>query len=103
MRRNRVQALEHQVHAAGDQVVDRRRAAAIRNVHDLSAGHVLEQLAADVAGRAVAGGRVDELAGILLRVVDQLLHRLERSVGETASRRCPRVTSAIGWRSRSMS
>ena len=71
MRRDRVQALEHQLHAPGDQVVDRRRAAAIRDVHDLGAAHVFEQLAADMAGRAVAGRGVRELAGIFLRVVDQ--------------------------------
>ena len=78
MRRDRVQALEHQVHAAGDQVVDRGGAAAVGNVDDVGVAHVLEQLAADMAGRAVARRRVQELARILLRVVDHLRHRFER-------------------------
>ena len=81
MRRDRIQALEHQLHAARDQVVDRRRAAAIRNVHDVRAGHELEQLAADMTGRAVARGRVRQLAGIVLCVGDQLRDRLERRIG----------------------
>ena len=82
MRRDRVEALEHQLHASGDQIVDRRRAALVGHVHDVGAGHELEQLAADMAGRAVARRGVRELAGILLRVVDQLLDRLERRVGD---------------------
>ena len=73
----RVEALEHQIDVAGDQIVDRRRAAAIRHVLDLRAGHELEQLAADMAGRAVARRRVGELAGIGLGLGDQFLHRLD--------------------------
>src|SRR5215475_3359871 len=47
-------------------------AALVRDVHDLGAGHELEQLAADMAGRAIAGRCVRQLAGMLLRIVDQL-------------------------------
>ena len=104
MRRDRVEALEHELHAAGDQVVDRRRAAAIGHVHDLGAGHELEQLAADVAGRAVARRRIGELAGIGLGVRDQVLDRVDSPISATPRAAGARAsTSAIGWKSRSMS
>jgi hypothetical protein len=89
VRRDRVQALEHQVHAAGDQVVDRRGAAAIGNMHDVRAAHVLEQFAADVTGRAVAGGRIQQLARIRLGVVDDFPHRLERQCGGNSKKQVP--------------
>ena len=72
-----VEALEHQIDVPGDQIVDRRRAAAIRHVLDLRPGHELEQLAADMAGRAVARRRVGELARIGLGLLDQFLHRFD--------------------------
>ena len=39
---------KEQMHTAGNKVVHRRGSAAIRHVHHLDAGHVLEQLAAKV-------------------------------------------------------
>ena len=77
---DRRDVVEHQLDFAGDQVVDRLRAAAIGHVQDVGAGHRLEQLAAEVAGGAVAAGGHYQLAGILLRVVDQLLHRVHRQL-----------------------
>ena len=74
---NAIEALEHQIDVPGDQVVDRRRAAPVRHVLDLRAGHEFEQLAADMAGRAIARRRVGELARIGLGLLDQLLHRLD--------------------------
>ena len=66
------------MHAARDQIVDRRRAAAIGNVHDIGAARVFEQLAADVARRSIAGGGVEKLARVVFCVSDELRHRLER-------------------------
>src|SRR6185436_2805021 len=54
VRRHRVDAFPHHLDVPGDQVVDGHRTALVRHVHDLRAGHVLEQLAGDVARLAVA-------------------------------------------------
>ena len=89
MRRDRIQALEHQLHATRDQVVDRRRAAPVGDVNDVRARHELEQLAADMTGRAVARGRVRQLAGIVLCVGDQLRDRLERCIGRGREQHVP--------------
>src|SRR5467141_1179457 len=48
---NRVEALEHQLYVACDQVVDRHRPALVGYVNDLRAGHVLEELATYVSLR----------------------------------------------------
>jgi hypothetical protein len=77
-RRDRIEAFEHQLHAPRHQVVDRRRAAFIWHVDDVGAGHEFEQLATDVARRAVTRRGIEKLAGILFGVVDQLRHRMER-------------------------
>jgi len=50
----------------GQQLGDRRRAALVGDVHDVDAGHVGEQLARQVRGRADAGGTVIQLAGCFL-------------------------------------
>jgi hypothetical protein len=50
-------------------------------VHDVGPGHVLEELAADMAGRAVARRSVGELARIALRVLDQGSNVGERRLG----------------------
>ena len=54
-RRDRIKAFEHQLHAAGHQIVDCWRAALVRHVDNVGAGHELEQLAADMARRSIAG------------------------------------------------
>ena len=54
------------------------RAALVRDVRHLHAGHHLEQLAREMDRRAVARRREIELAGIRLRVGDELLHRVHR-------------------------
>ena len=53
-----------QVDVPRDQVAGRGRATAIRHVDDLGAGHVLEQLAADMTGRTGRGRRIGQLAGM---------------------------------------
>ena len=70
--------VEHHLHLTGDQVGQRRRAAAVGHVHHVDAGHHLEQLARHVDRGAVAGRRHVELAGIGLGVGDQLGDRLDR-------------------------
>src|SRR3984957_2770272 len=72
---------EEELRAACDRVGDGGRAAAIGNVHHLDARHLLEQRAAQVIGRAGAGGGVVDLAGILFRVIDEFLHGLRRNGG----------------------
>ena len=62
MWRDGVEALEDDLHVPGDEIVDRHRAAFVRDMHDVDARHVLEQFSRHVPGRAVAGGRVHELA-----------------------------------------
>ena len=46
--------------------VKRLRARLVRDLLDLDARHRLEELDGDVAGRAAAGGRVLQLAGVRL-------------------------------------
>ncbi len=89
MGRNRVQALEHHLHVSGDQIVDGHRAALVRHVDDVGAGHVLEQLAAHVSRRAVARGRVHELSRILLRKLHQLAYRGGRQRGRHREQQVP--------------
>jgi hypothetical protein len=81
VRRDGLQALEHHVDVPGNQIVDRRGAAAIGHVHDLCAGHVFEHLAAEMTRRPVARRCIGQFAGIFLGVVDQLLHRIDRQLG----------------------
>src|SRR5262249_26869722 len=64
---------EHDVDVAGDQVGQRRTAAAIWHVADSHARHRLEQLAGQMRGGADALGGIVELVGIRLRIGDQLL------------------------------
>src|SRR5215467_877399 len=53
--RDRLQAFEHDVDMARNQIGDRRGTAAIGHVDDLGLSHVLEQFPADVTRRSVAG------------------------------------------------
>ena len=70
--------VEHHLHLAGDQIGERRRAAAVGHVDHVDAGQHLEQFAGHVDRRAVAGRRHVELAGIGLGVGDQFGDRLDR-------------------------
>ncbi len=63
---------DHELHLPGDEIGRRRRAALVGHVHDLHAGHRLEELHAQVRGGADAGGAVGELAGIRFRIGDEL-------------------------------
>jgi hypothetical protein len=80
VRADRRNVVEHELHFAGDEIVDRLRAAAIGNVKDERPCHRFEELAAEVAGGAVAARGHDQAAGILPGVVDQLLHRPDRQL-----------------------
>ena len=51
---DRGRVIEHQVDLPADEIVHRRRTAAIRDVVHLGAGHGLEQFAGEMNGRAVA-------------------------------------------------
>ena len=62
------------VQLAAHEIGQHRRRAAIGHVHDVDAGHHLEQLASHVLRAAVAGRPQVELAGIGLGVGDELGH-----------------------------
>ena len=64
-------AVEHQVDLAGDQVLQHRAGAAVRDVGDEGLGLQLEQLAGQVMGGAVAGRTVVQLGRVLAEVVEQ--------------------------------
>jgi hypothetical protein len=78
LRQGRRQRVERHLHVAGEEVLHQWRAAAVGNVHHLDSGLLLEQFAHDVVHRADAGTAIGELAGILLRVVDELAHVVNR-------------------------
>jgi hypothetical protein len=81
---------------AAEQVGQRRRLAAIRHVRHADARHHIEQLAADMAGRADAAGAHMDLAGIGLGIVDELGTVLAGSAGLTAMRSGRRYIDATG-------
>src|SRR5687767_6182024 len=72
---DRRNVVEHHLDIAGHEVVDCLRAALVGHVDDVGPGHELEELSAQVPGGAVARRAVGELARVLLRVGDELLHR----------------------------
>jgi hypothetical protein len=61
-RQQRRHRVEHDRHAAGDQIDHRRTAAAIGHVQEVGPGRGFEQLAGEMRGAAVAGGGEGELA-----------------------------------------
>ena len=71
--RRRAQAVEHQVDLAGDQVLQRRPRAAVRDVGDEGLRLQLEQLAREVVRGAIAGRGVVELAGVLAHQLEEAL------------------------------
>src|SRR5581483_9749506 len=62
----------HHLHLAAEQIDQRGAAAAVADAHKVEAGHELEQLAGDVRHAAVARRCHVDLAGIGLRVGDEL-------------------------------
>src|SRR5450631_2227046 len=70
-RRHRCQSLEHDVDAAGDNIIYGASAAAIRHMGNLGAGETFKQLEADMPGRAIGGRSSGQLAGVRLGIVDQ--------------------------------
>ena len=71
-RQHRADVVEHDVDAAGDEVVERGPGAAIGHVQHLDAGHALEQLAGEMDRGAVAGRGEGDLARVGLGVGDEL-------------------------------
>ena len=69
---------EEEMHLPAHRVGDRGRAAAIGHVHHLDAGHLLQHRGAEMIGRAGPRRRIDDLAGICLRVGDELRHGVRR-------------------------
>ena len=67
----RIDAVEHELHPAGDCVGDCRRVAAIGHVHETRARHQGEQLAGHVRRRADAAGAEVKLARAGFRGRDQ--------------------------------
>ena len=63
---------------SGDDVVHRRRGAAVVRVSELDAGHVREQLAGEMRRGRNARRADDQLAGLVLGVFDQLGDRMHR-------------------------
>ena len=70
---------EKDLHLSAEQIGERGRAAAIRHVHHVDAGHHLEQLAGHMGPGPVAGRRHVDLARIGLGIGDELGNRLGRN------------------------
>jgi hypothetical protein len=64
-----------------EQVVHHRRAAFIRDMHDVDSGHALEQFHRQMVRRTDARRAIAYFAGIVSGVVDEFLHRLDRHRG----------------------
>ena len=69
---------EHHWDMAGDHIVERRQAAAVRHIGCLESGHALQHLHIEMVRHARPNGGKGELARIGLGVGDQLRHRLHR-------------------------
>ena len=76
MRADRDRIVEHDIDAAGDHVVQRGRAASVGHMLHLDAGNRLEQFGDQMRRSADAGRGERYLARILLRVGDELRHRI---------------------------
>ena len=77
--RHRVgEVVEHELGVAGEQRLGGRGAALERHVDDVRSGVDLEQFAGQMTGAAVAARAERELAGIRLRVGDEVLRRVDR-------------------------
>ena len=81
VRHQRRRARGSRLEPAAEQVLQLRPRSAVRDVHDVDAGHVLEVFEREVAGAAVAGRPVVELAGVLLRERDEFAEVLRLHVG----------------------
>ena len=88
--------VEHHLHLPGDQIGERRRAAAVGHVDHVDARQHLEQFARHMDRGPVAGGRHVELAGIGLGVGDQFGDRLDRNLGFTTTTFGKRMMPATG-------
>ena len=77
MRADRDRIVEHHVDAAGDQVVERGRAALVGHVQHVDAGDGLEQFGHQMRSGADTGRAEGHLAGMLLGVGNELRHRVE--------------------------
>jgi len=70
---------EVDLHHPGEQIDKRGACAAIRHVHEVDAGHHLEQLAGHVGRRPTAGRCHVDLARICLGIGDELWNRFGRN------------------------
>src|SRR5450631_4927216 len=75
MRQDRGHVVEGDIDAAGNEVVDRRRPAAIRDMRHLDFRQPLEQFAAQMQRGADAGRGVGDLALVRMAIGDELLNR----------------------------
>ena len=75
---DRRHVVEGDIDAAGNQIVERQRAAAIGDVRHLDIGQPLEQLARQMQRGAVAGRGIGHVALVLVAIGDELLHRFRR-------------------------
>ena len=66
---------------AGDQVRELRAGALVRHVHHVDSGRHLQHLEGEMAGAAVAGGAVTELARVRLGQCDEFGEILRRHLG----------------------
>ena len=90
-RLRRRQIVDHQLHAAGDQVGQRRRAALVGHMRHLDAGHRLEQFGRDMRGAAEPGRAVEQFARLRLGVGDEFRDRFHRQrIGHRKQVRHPR-------------
>src|SRR4051812_28323927 len=72
--RDRRYRSESKLYASRDQVDVGRAGGLVRDMYEIDARHLLEELAREVLGRAHAGGAVGERSGLRLRKSDQLLY-----------------------------
>ena len=80
MRVGRRDVGERHLHPAGNQVGENHASPLVGCVHELGAGHQLEQLAGQVRHAAVAGGGHGQFARLALGQRDELQHRLHGEI-----------------------
>ena len=81
MRRGRSRGIYDHRDLSRHDVDEGRAAAFVRDVHHLDAGLLGKDRHRQMRRRAVAAGRIGQLAGTCLRGVDDVLHRLEQQAG----------------------
>ena len=90
-------------HLPRDEIVERRRDALVDDMHELDAGHRLQEFHRDVLRAADAARRVIQLAGTLFRERHQFLHRFRRETTDARPGSCRSSPSAKPARNRAAS